>query len=398
MHLFADWATAHGAPAPVVLIVDHGLRSQSVKEAAQVARWAKAAGLEAHVLRWLGRKPKADIEAAARAARYRLMGEWCRARDVGALFLAHTREDQAETFLLRLARGSGVDGLAAMPARGRLPLAGVAAPILYRPLLDASRSELRAYLAARGHAWLDDPMNRDTRFARTRMRALAPLLEAGGLSLARINAAAAHLARAREALETATASLMATCVRFDTAGYAVLDAATLAREPRELGLRVLAGTLMAVSGETYRPRFDRLERLLDAIIADKLAGGRTLHGCRIAPAPKAWRHFGKTSLLVTREPQAAERAADVLLQIGMESVWDGRFRLRLVAPSRPGPLHVAALGNRPDLAEALAHVPAAARGALPALWCKRELVGVPHAWDHWNGAAVEVSFVGGKSH
>lgn len=394
MLLFADWARANGAALPVVLIVDHGLRPESAEEASQVAHWAKDVGLEAHVLRWHGKRPKADIEAQAREVRYHLMGEWSRAHDVNALFLAHTQEDQAETFLLRLARGSGVDGLSAMQIRAAFPLSGFDKPMLYRPLLGMGRAELRKFLAECGQPWLEDPMNADPRFARTRLRAIFPILEAAGLSPSRIADAAAHLARAREALDATTATLLATVVYFDETGYALLDADAIARAPNELGLRALARVLMNVSGENYRPRFERLENLLDSILARKLSGGRTLHGCRIAPAPKPWRRFSKNTLLVSREARAAARAPDVLLTPGKEAVWDGRFRIALAESAKSEWLHISALGHQPELAETLAHVPVPARASLPALRRGKMLVLVPHAGSNIRTEGLLVAFLG----
>jgi tRNA(Ile)-lysidine synthase len=377
MHLFADWARENNAQPPVVLVVDHGLRADSARDAAKTARWAKQRGLEAHVLTWRGRRPKSDIENFARVSRYRLMGEWCRAHDVRALFLAHTQEDQAETFLLRLARGSGVDGLSSMQPRAAYPLPAFAKLEVLRPLLGTSRTELRDYDAARDQPWLEDPMNFDPRFARTRLRALLPLLEAAGISVSRIADAAAHLSRAREALDTVTDALIARAVVFAAAGYALVDPVAIVDAPREIGLRTVARTLMAVSGEAYRPRFERLEPLFDAIIFGKLAA-RTLHGCRIAVAPKPWRKFGERTLLVTREARAAARAPDVLLKAGGEAIWDARFRLS-AAIDAPSGLHVSALGEQPEFADTLSHIPAPARGALPAVWRGRTLAAIPHA-------------------
>ena len=396
MHLFADWAREADAELPIVLIVDHGLRAQSARGGAKAARWAKQAGLEAHVLTWQGRKPKADIENAARAARYRLMGEWCRAHGINTLFLAHTEEDQAETFLLRLARGSGVDGLSAMQPRAAFPIAGFAKLKLLRPLLTMKRVELREYLGERDQPWLEDPMNADSRFARTRLRAIFPLLEAAGFSASRIAAAAAHLARAREALDTMADALTAKAVIFAAAGYALVDAPTIADAPRELGLRVLAKTLMIVSGETYRPRFERLEPLFDAVMAGKFAA-RTLHGCRIAPAPKPWRKFGERTLLVTREARAAARAPNVLLKPGVEAIWDNRFKL-ILAPDAPSGLYANALGEQPEFSEALSHVPAPARAALPALRRGKALVAILHANSPLAGRElVQLALIGAGS-
>ena len=114
MHLARDHARQHGHPLPHVLTVDHGLRPSSAKDAKAVVAWAKRLGLAAHVLAWRGEKPKTGIEAAAREARYRLMGAFLVKHDIATLLVGHNQDDQAETFLLRLARGSGLDGLAGM--------------------------------------------------------------------------------------------------------------------------------------------------------------------------------------------------------------------------------------------------------------------------------------------
>lgn len=275
MHLLADWAKAARQTPPVVLTVDHGLRAGSRADAGKVRRWAKAVGLKAQVLRWEGEKPKGDIEAAAREARYRLMAKWCRAHGIAALYVGHTRDDQAETFLLRLARGSGLDGLAAM--REVAPCPADPALSLVRPLLTFERNTLREHMTARGQEWLEDPMNADPRFARVRMREALALLD---IPASRIASAAAHLDRAREALEAVTEAVLRRAVRPD----GLIEPAALISAPREVGLRALAWLLTRASGQPYRPRFERLERLFDRIAAGELGGGSTLHGCKIAPA------------------------------------------------------------------------------------------------------------------
>ena len=300
MFLLAAYAKQAKQPAPVILTVDHGLRADSAKDAKAVAKIATDAGLKAHVLTFKGAAPKSDVEAEARHARYQLMGEWLTANKVDALYVAHTMEDQAETFLLRLARGSGLDGLSAMRVIAHYPLAGFDALRVVRPLLEFPRAALRDYLKSKKQSWLEDPMNADPRFARSRLRASWPQLEALGLTASRLADAAEHLGRAREALEGMTEALLARAAKFDTGG-ALLDAVRLKMAPREVGLRALAAVLSRISGEAYRPRFGRLERLFDAIRDGTLAGGATLHGCIVAPAPRALSAFGTGTLAVTRE-------------------------------------------------------------------------------------------------
>jgi tRNA(Ile)-lysidine synthase len=254
----------------------------------------------AHVLRWKGTKPTGNIEAVAREARYSLMGNWCRSHEVRALFLGHTRDDQAETFLLRLSRGTGLDGLAAMPATGRWPVSGFDDLRIVRPLLSFDRVALQDLLRAKRIAWRDDPMNMEQRFARTKIRAIWPALEQAGLSKPRIADAAIHLARARAALESETDKLLALASVATKDGVA-LDAVALATASREIGLRALAAILMRVGGAAYRPRFERLENLFDSIILGELRKARTLHGCRIGPASKALATFGPSTLVIVRE-------------------------------------------------------------------------------------------------
>jgi tRNA(Ile)-lysidine synthase len=302
MHLLAAHAKAGRRALPVVLTVDHGLRPGSAGEARKVLGWAKALGLAAHRLVWRGGKPAAGIEAAARQARYRLMGEWMLCHRIATLYVAHTQDDQAETFLLRLARGSGLDGLAAMRPLAPWPLAGFGKLAVARPLLGATRNDLRGYLTARGQAWLDDPMNDDPRFDRVRLRQAASALAQAGLSPARIADAASHLARAREALETVTAAVLARACRPARDGEGILlDPMALAAAPRELGLRALAALLMQAGGQSYRPRFDALERLFGHIQGGTLAKGVTLHGCRIAPARAGMRFFGAETLIIAAD-------------------------------------------------------------------------------------------------
>ena len=303
MHLLTSWAAIRALPAPVVLTVDHGLLPDSALMARKVIAWAREAGLKAVSLVWKASKPDADIEAAAREARYRLMGDWLRDNGLSALYVAHTEDDQAETFLLRLARGSGLDGLSAMREFAPFPVSSADKLLLVRPLLSVSRATLREHLVSRGLRWIEDPMNVDSRFARARIRAAWPALEALGLERARIADAAAHMSRAREALDWATLAVAQRAVRIE-GDVAAVDSHALVQAPREVALRLLARLLMVLGGQNYRPRFDSLERLFDAIARGAYKAA-TLHGCIVAPAPRARAVFGSGTILI--RPEAKRR-------------------------------------------------------------------------------------------
>lgn len=301
MLLLRDYARDQGLDAPVVLTVDHALRPASRREALATARWAKAAGLVCHILTRKGPPPAADIEAVARQARYQLIGDWAGRHRVATVFLAHTLDDQAETFLIRLLRGSGVDGLSAMRPVSAFPLAGYGGLRVARPLLRQTRDDLRGFLTGCGQSWHDDPMNEDDRFTRVKLRQAWPMLEGLGFQRDRLADTADHLARARDALEAATDALEAAAVQ-PLADRLLLDRAQLAAAPAELGLRLLARLLMRVSAQDYRPRFERLNRLYLAIVSGDLQTGRTLHGCKIAPAPRRLAKKSTNLLQISAEP------------------------------------------------------------------------------------------------
>ena len=248
-----------------VLTVDHGLRPGSASDVAHVARYAAELSLPHTTLIWSGPKPASNIQAAARKARYALMADWCAAHDIRWLLTAHHADDQAETLLMRLARGSGGAGLAGIRRRRELGN-GVT---LLRPLLDWRRSELAEVVAAAGWTAVDDPSNRATRFDRTQARAL--LATTPWLRPERLAAAAAHLAEAEAAL--AWTADLAWSSRAEVAiGMITLDAAGL---PDELQRRLLVRVIetLASGNRLPGPSLERWRRLL-AAGRRRDAGGR----------------------------------------------------------------------------------------------------------------------------
>ncbi|WP_439813957.1 tRNA lysidine(34) synthetase TilS [Zavarzinia sp. CC-PAN008] len=357
--LMARWASTRRV-ALVVLSVDHCLRSESGAEARWVADLARRLDLPCEILAWTAPKPASGLPAAARAARYRLLLEGCRRHGAAHLALAHHRDDQAETVLLNLGRGSGVDGLAAMPALRRVH--GIA---LLRPLLDVDKACLRATLRAAGQDWLEDPTNRDPRFLRPRLREVAPALAAAGVTPARIAGTARRMARARAALEAATDALSVQAARRAAQGHVLLHRRALAAAPDEIALRLLARLIRGISGAVAL-REERLERLLAWVQAGPGSGGRTLGGCRVVAR--------RDELLLCRELAAV--GPDVALAPGDRAVWDGRFVVALAPDAAPGV--VRPLGPR-AAAPGAAALPGVVRAGLPALWSGDRLVAAPLA-------------------
>jgi tRNA(Ile)-lysidine synthase len=381
-HLVASWCAARGHPpeAVTVLTVDHGLRAEATHEAAQVAAWARGRGHPHAVLRHTGPVPDHTVQAAARVARFTLIAEWCAANGVGDVVLAHHQDDQAETFLLRLARGSGVDGLSAMrPAAWCWDAvkAGAVMPLrLLRPLLDSPKARLVATLRDAGQEWIEDPSNDDTRYARARLRRLMPLLATEGMTPRRLAATARRMAQARAALETAAEALADRIARFDPAGFCRLDPAPLRAAPAEVGLRTLVGVLRAVGGACHAPRLERTEALYRALVAGRLGGGRTLAGCRVIPDPRA-----PGMVVLTRE--TARLGPPLPLSAGQRGVWDGRFVVSLDSGCAGDGGMVRALGAdgwrrvRDRIGRPSAEIPPPARACVPGLWVGTEPVAVP---------------------
>ncbi|WP_235888990.1 tRNA lysidine(34) synthetase TilS [Glacieibacterium frigidum] len=240
----------------VALTVDHGLRAESAGEAAMVASVCAARGIFHTTLVWRGDKPAANVQAAARDARYALMRDHCVAHGIAWLATGHHADDQAETLLMRLARGSGTGGLSGIRARRDLG-EGVT---LLRPLLEMRRADLRAIVDAAGLAPVDDPANRSPAYDRTAARAL--LAGTPWLDAARLADAAAHLGEAEAAL--AWTADLAWDSRAEIGETVVLEVVGL---PAELRRRFVTRALAHFGAALRGPETDRL-------IA-RLAGGET---------------------------------------------------------------------------------------------------------------------------
>ncbi|MFP3945188.1 MAG: tRNA lysidine(34) synthetase TilS [Alphaproteobacteria bacterium] len=369
--------------------VDHGLRPEAAREAETVGEWMRTLGFSHDILVWRSAAPGPNLQAAARHARYGLLVHWCARRGVRTLLTAHTADDQAETVLMRLARGSGVDGLSGMaPVRVMEAVDGTRVRLL-RPLLDVPRADLRACLEARGVTWFDDPSNENPAFGRVRARHALALLQPLGLSRERLVKTAAQMARARAALEEAVDAAERQSVTAHPAGFRWLDPSVFARVPGEVALRLLARVLMSVSGASYRPRLERLERAL-AALKGGLARARTVGGCRLVPE-RSGRSGRSGRVLVCREHRAAQ--APVSVTPGSIVIWDGRFRARLAAGvegGEIGPLGTTGLSRLRGLEGFDASdVPSPVRSTLPAFFRAGEALAAPHLGIGLAGLEIE---------
>jgi len=385
MCLAGRWAKSQPRPPALhVLTVDHGLRADSAEEAKTVANWARQLGLAHEILVWTGDKPASNIQAEARAARYDLMITACRQAGAKMLVTAHHLEDQAETLLLRLARGSGVDGLSAMDTRIRMSDID-----LLRPFLGVPRTRLRASLEAAGHSWIEDPSNQNERFARIRFRKLQPQLDRLGMTSARLAATAQRMQAARQVLEAAADRLAREALIHDPAGYCHIDRDRLTQALPETTLRLLGRCLTTIGGQAHRPRQERMEGLLEAILDGK-GCRRTLSGCHIECRKGRvwiWREAGRDGL-----PRLALRPGETI-------VWDNRYRIYDTdTRSNQGELIARALESegwsqvrdRVDIAG----IPAALGRTFLSIWDSNRLLSVPYLKGLDQLSGVEVDYLG----
>jgi tRNA(Ile)-lysidine synthase len=265
--LVARWTKRLKRPPKLLAItVDHGLRPQAAAEAAAAKRFARRLGVPHRTLRWRDEKPSTGLQEAARAARYRLLVEAAARAGYRHILTAHTLDDQAETVLLRLARGSGLAGLSGMAATSRLPAIVDNEIFLLRPLLNVPKTRLIATLRAADIAYSEDPSNVDPRFTRARLRALMPALAREGLDAAGLSRLAMRMRRAESAIDFAVRAAHAALAPppWPERGPVVLDGEKFLDLPAEVGLRML-GRAIAHTGNEGPVELGKLEALYDAV-------------------------------------------------------------------------------------------------------------------------------------
>ena len=267
--MVAAWG---GAASVHVATVDHGLRVQSRQEAEAVGAFAAGFGFSHHILVWQGEKPAARLQETAREARYDLLAA-CAAR-IGAshVLTAHTLDDQAETLLFRLVRGSGPAGLVGMVPERVLSNPPESSPAIHaRPLLNFSKSRLVATCRERNWPYFEDPSNQNEKFARVRMRRLLPLLAGEGLDARALARLSQRMAKAEAALDAQILTLWPDMMKNKLSDQMVLDGALLLRQPRAIVERVVSRALNAVENSRWQ-RLERVEKCCEDLIAAAQAG------------------------------------------------------------------------------------------------------------------------------
>lgn len=272
MVLVSRWAQSlKRGPKIVVATIDHGLRAEAKREAADVAKLARALGITHRTLKWTGKKPSTGLQQAARLARYRLLGDAARKAGAAYVLTAHTLDDQAETVLIRMSRGSGITGLAAMARVAPLPSGGGGVELL-RPLLDIPKTRLIATLREAKISFATDPSNRDPRFTRARLRGLMPQLAEEGLDARRLSHLAQRLKRADAAIEAMVGEASEWLAKDAPRGALAFETGGCIILPAEIVIRIL-GRAIAQVGEGP-VELGKLEALFDALKAAHKSGTR----------------------------------------------------------------------------------------------------------------------------
>lgn len=302
-----EWRDGQAGRQVFSATVDHNLRPESGDEAKSVAQIAASWDIPHQILTWTD-APNGNLQASARDARRRLLADWAGQVNIPVVCLGHTRDDVAETFLMRLARGSGVDGLSRMSqtffANGQ---------VFARPMLMLARDDLRDMLRTRGITWIDDPSNDDTRFDRVRVRQAMAHLAPLGITAEQLANTATRLSATRDVLEAEGRALADRVMSLDEFGVIRIDRSALLSAHVEHQMRLLSRVFRDVSENGFAPRraaLDRVQGLIDAGV-----GRETLCGMIVTATSGA--------LIMHREP--ARMPGPQPYYSGM--IWDNRWQI-----------------------------------------------------------------------
>lgn len=360
------------------LIVNHRLRGEAQDEALKVQHYIKQQGARAIILeRQEQTTPSSNIQEQARLMRYNLMGDYCRAHDILHLAIAHHRNDQAETFLMRLGRGSGVYGLAAMSAQHYTSFGRI-----LRPLLTIGQERVHATCTQKNLPIIHDPSNHDERFLRTRLRTHKDTLKALNLARDNLVATAARLKRVRHLLEQQCAKHGAQIFSCSPYGFVTFAPASICTLDEEIALRLLGSALMTIGGQHVMPRMESLYTLYQSLPLEKTL---TLHGCIIKKHKKC--------TVIMREPALIKEKYD--LKDKGRILWDNRFVIEYHNPDCL-PYHIECYGKKshPDFAPAFTKdIPQEALMSLPALWNNhKKCLDILHGTCHYSSCALRIFF------
>jgi tRNA(Ile)-lysidine synthase len=305
-----DWATKRNIQI-IGITVDHRLRKKSTEEAIYVSNLLKSKNIEHHILTLQENIPQKNIEAILRERRYKILTEFCKKKNIRVLLVGHHLQDQAETFFLRLFRGSGIDGLASMQNRSEINEITI-----LRPFLNLDKENLRQYLVENKIQWVEDESNTDEKYLRNKIRNFLNTFEDKKIILKRINSAIEEIAKAKTIIDKEVAAANTNIFSFNPKGFYKINKPEFLNLEEDLGLRILANVLMKVSGNPYKPRLIKLKRIYQKIL--KGLKKETFYGCVL-------QKVDNNNFCVYREYSAID--ADIDIIPGKEILWDNRFKI-----------------------------------------------------------------------
>jgi tRNA(Ile)-lysidine synthase len=308
-----EWAKNNNSQA-IGITVDHQLRAESRDESVYVNELCSGFGIEHHILTWNGEKPTKNVELIARENRYRLICDFCKQNNISYVLVAHHLQDQAETFFIRLFRGSGLDGLSSMKNITNLYDINI-----LRPFLSAKKEVLREYLIENNIRWIEDPSNNDEKYFRNKVRNFLNSFDNRENILRRIDFAVSEIGKAKQFIDDEILKIENKIMKFNSFGTCTIDKKKLLSQNENIILKLLAKISMKISGNIYKPRLEKLKRLLKTIM-EKEDIKYTFYGC-------IFEKYNDNLLMVYREYNSI--GDDQKLVYGKEVIWDNRFRVIL---------------------------------------------------------------------
>ena len=355
----------------IVVVVDHGLREGSADEAKIVSENAKKLGFKFKTLKWDGLKPNTRIQELARKNRYHLITKWCKTKKINKIFLAHHLDDQIETFLMRLAKGSGVDGLASMDF-----LSKISDSYLVRPFLEIPKERLLNILDSSKLRWINDPSNFNMNFKRSRIREITPILAKEGIDSKQISHVIKRMRSASKSLNAQAKIIINKYIHdFKNIAYFLDKKILIEVEDEEILLRVIEKIIMNISGSIYPARGFKLKNILFWFFREDKVTAKTLNGVVIRKR--------KNDFIFYRELNDCDKSAGIKILTSKYVCWDNRFSLRANMSKN---LEVRALGNagisilkekKILKRQGYKGVPLSAWKTAPGVWSKKRLISMP---------------------
>lgn len=292
------------------LTINHKLREEAETEALYINNLCKKLEIEHHILTWEGEKPTANIEAIARENRYRLIKEFCDKNNIEYVLVAHHLQDQAETFFIRLFRGSGIDGLSSME-----DITNLFGINIIRPFLNVKKEDLKEYLEIKNIKWVEDSSNFDEKYLRNKIRNFLNSFENKDKIIERINSAVEKINITKKIVDSEVKKIESKVIAFSLFGSCSINKNLLLKQNEEIILKILANIAMKISGNIYKPRLEKLKRLLKNIRENNDLR-YTFYGC-------IFEKFNEKLIMVYREYNSIDK--DEKLVYNKEIIWDNRF-------------------------------------------------------------------------